>query len=449
MSPASASSPSPEATDLRPTVVRYKVVGFAASLAIITYIDRVCIAQAAPLIRKDLGLDTVQMAWAFSAFAWAYAVFEIPGGWMGDRFGARKALTRVVVWWSIFTAATGWVKNWVSLIATRTLFGAGEAGCFPNLTRAFSAWLPPQERVRAQGLLWLSARWAGAFTPLLVVLMLDYFTWRQVFEIFGAIGIAWAVVFWFWYRDKPGAHKGVNAAELALLRDAQPELAQGPIPWRRFLQSRTVWLLWAQYFCLNYGWAFYITWLPTYLTEARGVGLKQGGLLAGIPLFFGGIGSLATGYVSMPLARWDGRHGAVAPHSGNVRLRRRRNRNMALPSHHRSHPRDGGARDLKLRQRSRHADKLGNMHGRRWALCGDTFRKHEYDRGGQCRSCADDGGLSPQVERSGLAAHVLRIRGRLPARNDLVDLHRLDDAARPVDGFRISGRPGRRKITRD
>ena len=111
MSPASASSPSPEATDLRPTVVRYKVVGFAASLAIITYIDRVCIAQAAPLIRKDLGLDTVQMAWAFSAFAWAYAVFEIPGGWMGDRFGARKALTRVVVWWSIFTAATGWVKN--------------------------------------------------------------------------------------------------------------------------------------------------------------------------------------------------------------------------------------------------------------------------------------------------------------------------------------------------
>ena len=306
MSPASASSPSPEATDLRPTVVRYKVVGFAASLAIITYIDRVCIAQAAPLIRKDLGLDTVQMAWAFSAFAWAYAVFEIPGGWMGDRFGARKALTRVVVWWSIFTAATGWVKNSVSLIATRTLFGAGEAGCFPNLTRAFSAWLPPQERVRAQGLLWLSARWAGAFTPLLVVLMLDYFTWRQVFEIFGAIGIAWAVVFWFWYRDKPGAHKGVNAAELALLRDAQPELAQGPIPWRRFLQSRTVWLLWAQYFCLNYGWAFYITWLPTYLTEARGVGLKQGGLLAGIPLFFGGIGSLATGYVSMPLARWTG-----------------------------------------------------------------------------------------------------------------------------------------------
>ena len=299
-------SSSPKATHVLPTVVRHKVVAVAASLAVITYIDRVCIAQAAPLIRKDLGLDTVQMAWAFTAFAWAYAVFEIPGGWMGDRIGARKALTRVVVWWSIFTAATGWVTNWVSLIATRALFGAGEAGCFPNVTRAFSAWLPPHERVRAQGLLWLSARWGGAFTPLLVVLMLDYFTWRQVFVILGAIGIGWAIVFWIWYRDKPSEHKSVNMAELALLRNAQPELAQGPIPWLRFFKSHTVWLLWAQYFCLNYGWAFYITWLPTYLTDARGIGLKQSGLLAGIPLFFGGIGSLATGYVSMPLARWTG-----------------------------------------------------------------------------------------------------------------------------------------------
>jgi len=123
---------------LRPTRVRYWVIVFAIALAVITYIDRVCISQAAPEIQKDLGFTTEQMGWAFSAFFWAYALFEIPSGWLGDRIGARKVLMRVVIWWSFFTAATGWVFNLVSLVVTRALFGAGEAGCYPNLTRAFT-----------------------------------------------------------------------------------------------------------------------------------------------------------------------------------------------------------------------------------------------------------------------------------------------------------------------
>ena len=105
---------------------------FAATLAIITYIDRVCISQAASDIQRDLGLTKVQMGWAFAAFAWAYALFEIPGGWLGDKIGPRKVLMRVVVWWSFFTAATGWAWNLASLLVTRFLFGAGEAGCFPE-----------------------------------------------------------------------------------------------------------------------------------------------------------------------------------------------------------------------------------------------------------------------------------------------------------------------------
>ena len=124
----------------------------------ITYVDRVCIAQAAPSIQSELSLTAGQMGLAFSAFAWAYALFEIPGGWLGDRIGPRKVLMRVVILWSVFTAATGYVWNLASLVFARFCFGAGEAGCFPNLTKAFMIWLPGHERTRAQAILWLSAR---------------------------------------------------------------------------------------------------------------------------------------------------------------------------------------------------------------------------------------------------------------------------------------------------
>ena len=132
----------------------------------ITYVDRVCISKAAPLIQRDLDLTKEQMGYAFAAFGWAYALMEIPGGWLGDRIGPRKVLMRVVMMWSAFTASTGWAWNIFSLVLCRFFFGMGEAGCFPNLTKAFTIWLPAQERVRAQGIMWLSARWGGAFTPL-------------------------------------------------------------------------------------------------------------------------------------------------------------------------------------------------------------------------------------------------------------------------------------------
>jgi len=142
----------------RPTRVRYWVIVFAVTLAVVTYIDRVCISLAAPFITADLKLTEVQMGYAFSAFAWAYALFEIPGGFLGDWMGARRVLLRIVLWWSFFTAATGWAWNFAALCVTRFLFGAGEAGCFPNLTKTFTTWLPHHERVRAQAIMWLSAR---------------------------------------------------------------------------------------------------------------------------------------------------------------------------------------------------------------------------------------------------------------------------------------------------
>src|SRR6476469_5912939 len=139
-----------------PTRARHVTIVFAMLLATVTYIDRVCISPAAPLVSQHLGLTRVQMAWAFSVFGWAYALFEIPGGWLADRLGPRRVLMRIVIWWSFFTAATGWAWNVMSLLVTRALFRAGEAGAYPNLTRSFATWLPYRERERAQAVLWLA-----------------------------------------------------------------------------------------------------------------------------------------------------------------------------------------------------------------------------------------------------------------------------------------------------
>ena len=239
-----------QAVVVLPTRVRFGVLYFGIALAVIQYIDRVCISWSMPDIRAALGLVGAEhddaVGWIFSAFTIAYALFEMPTGWLGDRYGPRKTLVRVVLWWSFFTAATGWAWSLGSLIAVRFLFGMGEAGCFPNLTRAFSTWLRPEERVRGQSILWLGARWGGAFTPLLVAGVLAVVSWRVSFSIFAWLGVVWAVVFYRRFRDEPGDHPSVNAAERALLAGNPPVARHGRVPWRSFLGSRTTWLLWAQ-----------------------------------------------------------------------------------------------------------------------------------------------------------------------------------------------------------
>lgn len=293
-----------------PTRARETVLGFAVTLAVITYIDRVCISQAAPAIQDELGLTKMEMGYAFAAFGWAYALFEIPGGWLGDRLGPRRVLMRVVSMWSIFTVATGWAWNLVSLVTFRFFFGVGEAGCFPNITKAFSHWFPASERVRAQGILWLSARWGGAFTPLLVGWMLAdggagraglglHYKW--VFLLFGLVGVGWAVAFYRWFRDHPKDHPAVNAAERAEIGE-EADSGHHKMPWGRMIASRTVWMLWAQYFFMSYAWYFYITWFPTYLKEQfPALPEMSRALLACVPLFFGGIGSLLAGALSARL----------------------------------------------------------------------------------------------------------------------------------------------------
>lgn len=306
---SSTSTTEPRArTQSQPTRARYGVVGFAVALAVLSYIDRVAISQAAPIITKELGLTYTQMGNLFAAFAIAYALFEIPGGWMGDRIGARKVLMRIVLWWSFFTAATGYMWSYGSMYVTRFMFGAGEAGCFPNITKAFTAWLPNSERAKSQGILWMSARWGGAFTPLLVVATFHLVSWRVAFVLFGCLGIVWAVGFYKWFRDNPRDHKSVNEAELELLAGNEG-LASGHanVPWRALLRSPTIWFLWIQYFLLSYGWYFYITWLPTFLNnQFPDLSDYQRAALASMPLLFGGIGSYFSGSILWRVGVWTG-----------------------------------------------------------------------------------------------------------------------------------------------
>lgn len=289
---------------MKPSRTRYGVVALAIGLAVLSYVQRVAISGAAVPISRDLGLSKQQMGLVFGAFALAYALFEVPMGLLGDRLGVRRALARVVLAWSAFTALTGAAWSVTSLVAIRFLFGAGEAGCFPNLTRMLSAWLPARERVPAQALMWACARWGGAATPPLTLLCITWFGWRWAFVSFASLGVIWCIVFLAWFRDDPVKHGAVNAAERVMLEEARVLTTHGAErSWVSLLLTKQIAVLVLQYFCFSYVWYFYITWLPTYLREGRGQSPERAAALAVLPLLFGGFGSLAAGISSRRLPR--------------------------------------------------------------------------------------------------------------------------------------------------
>ncbi|WP_194492319.1 MFS transporter, partial [Polymorphobacter multimanifer] len=220
---------------MKPTRVRYGVVGFALSLAILAYVQRVAISQAAGPISADLGLDKVEMGLIFGAFGLSYALFEIPMGLLGDKLGVRRVLAQIVILWSFFTALTGAAWNLTSMWIIRFLFGAGEAGCFPNLTRMLTQWLPRGERVKAQALMWASTRWGAAVTPPLVLVGITLFGWRWAFVIFGLMGVVWALFFLSRFKERPQDNPKVNEAELALLAESQALVTQEHGGWLQLL----------------------------------------------------------------------------------------------------------------------------------------------------------------------------------------------------------------------
>ncbi len=293
-----------------PTRARHRVLLLGFLMAVITYLDRVCISAAAPDMSSDLGLSSMQMGYVFSIFALAYGIFEIPMGWLGDRYGQRSLLTRIVVCWSAFTVLTGLAWNYLVLLVVRFVFGAAEAGAFPTLARALARWFPHLERGRANGVMWMGARLGGSLAPPLAALLIARLGWRTTFFLFGVTGLFWCAAFWPWYRDDPADHRAVNAAELAYIREGRviPTDEQGKAAemWGRLLRSPSMWALFGMYFCAAYGFFFFVTWLPTYLVEEHGLTLERSGLYSALPLGFGAVGSIAGGAFSDWLIRRTG-----------------------------------------------------------------------------------------------------------------------------------------------
>lgn len=295
---------------VRATRTRHVVLWLTVAAYMITYMDRVVIASAVPAIRAEFGFDMPTMGWILASFRWGYALFQIPGGWLGDRIGPRRALTMIVTWWSIFTSLTVLAWSAWSMAAIRFFFGIGEAGAFPIATRSLSRWILPAERGFAQGITHAGSRLGAAVTPPLVVALIAWAGWRAPFLTFGILGVVWSAVWFFYYRDTPDEHRGTNEAERELIRKAlgrrRSETAAASVPWRRLLSNPVLWYLSAMYFCYAYCISVYLDWFPAYLNDRRGFSLAEMGFYASLPLFAGTAGDLLGGWTSDRILRRTG-----------------------------------------------------------------------------------------------------------------------------------------------
>ena len=273
---------------------RRSVLLLLTTLGILTFLDRIAISVAAPRIQQELQITPDRWGWVIGAFVLAYGIFEMPTGILGDLLGPRKVITRIVLWWSGFTALTGAATSFSSLLAIRFLFGIGEAGAYPNISGVIAHWFPISERARTQGFVWAASRLGGALSPLLVVPMQARFGWRAAFMILGMMGIVWAL-WWTWgFRDGPA---GVVAP------------VAGPhsgVPWRVLFRSPQLWLLFVMYFCYAWGSWFYFGWFPTYLTRSAGFTEAEMGIIAALPYLAGAAGNVAGGYLSDRLVQRAG-----------------------------------------------------------------------------------------------------------------------------------------------
>jgi sugar phosphate permease len=314
-------SPAVELAGAKRSHVRWYVLLLISLMYMITYMDRSNISIAAPAIAKEFGFNKTEVALFFSAFAWAYAAGQVPGGWLADFFGPKRVLLAIVPFWSLMTAATAWASGATSFFVVRFVFGLGEAGAFPTASRAMQLWFPKSERGFVQGMTHCFSRLAIAITPLVAVVIMNAWGWRWIFYIFALLGILWSLVFFYFYRNRPEDEPRVNAAELAYIRGTSPNGEISPIatqlrsdvPWRAIFTSPNMWFIAAAYGCFFYGAYFYVSWFPTYLLEFRHLSLTSVGYLASLPLISAMLGDLAGGLLTDHVLR----------KTGNLRLARR------------------------------------------------------------------------------------------------------------------------------
>lgn len=268
------------------------------------YLDRVLIAVAGPRMQQELGISPDRWGWVVGIFAIAYAVFEIPSGAWGDRYGPRRVLTRIVIWWSAFTAITGLASNYWLLLAIRFSFGAGEAGAYPNVAASISRWFPKVARAQALGIVLMASQIGGALTPLIVVPIQTTYGWRASFYLFSTFGIVWAAAWYWYYRDSPAEMRGVPQSEIDEVGSAPPQRHQ-PLPLAIVLRSpnlRSIMLMGLGYYFAGY---FFLSWFQTYLVKGRGFSEQQL-MLSTLPFVMGACGNLAGGFASDALVRKHG-----------------------------------------------------------------------------------------------------------------------------------------------
>lgn len=290
----------------RPTRARWTLLFWLCTLALLLYVDRVCIGQAATAISRELHLTKKQLSWVFGAFTLAYCLFEVPTGHWGDRYGARRVITRVVLWWTAFTAMTGLAWNAASLVVMRFLFGAGEAGALPNVARVITRWYPAGERGRVRGAVMTVSFLGAAVAPIFAAALIETLGWRQMFLLLGVVGVAWAWGFYRWFRDDPATHPQVNSAELACIRGTDGLAHSKPavdkdghrhtLSWARVLTSMNTWLMGGIMTVVSVLFYTVFQWFPTYFKEARHASELVSGSFTSVVMASGAAGCILGGW---------------------------------------------------------------------------------------------------------------------------------------------------------
>jgi MFS transporter, ACS family, glucarate transporter len=274
---------------------RHRVLILLCSLTTLTYLDRICISIVGVRLKADLALNNEQFGWVLASFSLAYALFEIPSGMLGDRIGPRKVLIRIVLFWSLCTALTGFAGGLVSLLLIRFLFGVGESGTYPNILIVISRWYPVQETGRSLTWVGIGSQIGSAIAPLLIVPIAALYGWRMPFFVNAVIGVVWVFVCYKWFRNFPSQLKKISPDELQLIESNRRfSSTQHSISWKVILQNRTLWGLMLMYFCCQCSNYFFIAWMPLYLQEGRHFTENDMKIITTI-LFIVGIGGFILG----------------------------------------------------------------------------------------------------------------------------------------------------------
>lgn len=292
---------------LRAIPYRYRVLVFLCSLTTLTYLDRICISIVGVRIKTEFHLDNEQFGWVVASFALAYALFEIPSGILGDRIGPRAVFIRIVLFWSFFTAATGFATGLISLIIVRFLFGMGESGTYPNALIVVSRWFPANETGRALIGVGIGQQIGSAIAPLIIIPLAVAYGWRVPFYVNAAIGVVWVLVCYVWFKDFPSQMKNISESEKQKIESGcRHRKQQHSIPVKFIFRNRTLWALMLMYFCFQWANYFFIAWMPVYLQEGRHFSEAQTKPII-FSLFIAAIiGLLAGGFIADWLVKTKG-----------------------------------------------------------------------------------------------------------------------------------------------